>query len=231
MTSAAVSTDGMSVVIAYSENLTGTAEEADYAITVDGGYAGTISAAAVGTGANANKVTLTMSAAIPTGATVTNIVYDADEGSDAGSIKDAASTPNNAASQTLATVTNNSTVPAADETAPSMTSAAVSTDGLSVVITYSENLTGTAEAADYAITVDGGYAGTISAAVIGTGEDANKVTLTMSAAILGDATVTDLAYSATGGTTPGSIKDAATPPNSAETQTLAAVTNSSNVSS
>jgi len=225
MSSAAVSADGRSIVVTYSEPVTGTLEASDWGVTLSAGTT-TVTGATIGAGADANKVTLALSNTIDSTVTVTDLIYTATNGT-ANSVKDAAATPNNAATQTLAAVTNSSTV-AADVTAPAMSSAAVSADGLSVVITYSELLTGTAEAGDYGIAVDGGYAGTITGAAVGAGADANKVTLTMSSAIPQGAAVSDIVYTATAGTA-NSIKDAAASPNNAATQTLAAVTNSSTV--
>ena len=225
MSSAEVSTDGNTIVITYSEPVAGTLEASDWGVTLSTG-AVTVTGATIGSGADNNKITLTLSSTIPTGVTVTDLVYTANNGT-ANSVKDQAATPNAAADQTLATVTNNSTA-AADTTAPEMSSAAVSADGLSVVITYSEPLTGTAEAGDYAITVGGGYAGSISAATIGSGADANKVTLTMSAPIPQGAAVSNIVYTAANGTA-DSIKDKAAAPNAAADQTLATVTNSSKV--
>lgn len=113
--------------------------------------------------------------------------------------------------------------PTPDTTAPTMSSAAVATNGQSIVVTYSEALTGTAEASDYAVTLGSGST-TVTGATIGAGADANKVTLTLSNTIPSGVLVTDLVYDATAGTA-NSIKDAAS--NSAATQTLAAVTNNS----
>ncbi|MDO9601872.1 MAG: DUF4214 domain-containing protein [Rhodocyclaceae bacterium] len=117
--------------------------------------------------------------------------------------------------------------PGPDTTAPTMISAAVAANGLSIVVTYSEALTGTAEAGDYGVTLSTGTT-TVTAATIGSGADANKVTLTVSNAIGSAVTVSNLVYTATAGTA-NSIKDAAA--NSAPTQTLASVTNSSSASS
>lgn len=107
---------------------------------------------------------------------------------------------------------------AADHVAPAMTSAAVAADGRSIVITYSENLTGTAEAADYAVTPASGMT-SVTSATLGTGGNANKVTLTLSSPIIVGTTAT-IAYTGGNGTA-NSIKDTATNPvNSAITQTL-----------
>lgn len=106
-----------------------------------------------------------------------------------------------------------------DTEAPTMISAAVSADGLSVVVTYSEALIGTAEAGDYGVTLSAN-----STTVTGATISGNTVTLTVSNTIPTGVTVSNLVYTATAGTV-GSIKDAAA--NSAATQTLASVTNGS----
>ncbi len=228
MTSAAVSADGTKMVITYSEPLTGTAEAGDYGVTLSSGNLTSATSATIGTGVNANKVTLDLSLAIRSTTTVSNLTYTAADGID-NSIKDAAAIPNNAPTQTLATVINGSTltVVPVDTKAPAMSSAAVSADGTKLVITYSEPLTGTAEAGDYAIALSSGSV-TATAATIGTGAAANKVTLTLSGIIKSTNTVSNLVYTATAGTA-NSIKDTATMPNNAATQTLATVINGSTV--
>ncbi|MDO9139133.1 MAG: SwmB domain-containing protein, partial [Methylobacter sp.] len=228
MVSALVSTDGTKLVITYSEPLTGTAEAGDYGVTLSSGNLTSATSATIGTGIDANKVTLDLSLAILSTTTVSNLIYTATEGTP-NSIKDAATVPNNAPTQTLSTVTNGSTLTAApaDTTPPTMLSAAVSADGTKLVITYSEPLTGTAEAGDYALTLSSGSA-TVTAAVIGTGANANKVTLTLSDTINSTTTVSNLAYDAAAGTA-NSIKDTATVPNNAPSQILATVVNSSTV--
>jgi Ca2+-binding RTX toxin-like protein len=108
MTSAAVSADGLKLVISYSEPLTGTPETADFAIT--GLESVTVSSAAIGMGTDTNKVFLTLSAAISSGVSLSNLIYTAEAGTEVNSIKDVATPANNAATQTLATITNDSTV-------------------------------------------------------------------------------------------------------------------------
>ena len=110
-----------------------------------------------------------------------------------------------------------------DTTAPMMLSAEVSEDGFSIVITYSENITGTIEASDWAFD---GSSSTINGAAIGTSIDANKVTLSLDTAIDDSEVLTNLVYTANNGTF-DSIKDIAG--NSAITQTLTTVTNSSTI--
>ena len=113
-----------------------------------------------------------------------------------------------------------------DSTPPTMQSASVTTDGTQIIITYSEPISGELEAGDYAVTLSSGSV-TFSAVTLGTGADANKVTLTASALISSGVTVSNLVYTASNGTS-GSVKDAAG--NLAVDQTLGAVTNSSTLS-
>jgi hypothetical protein len=94
-----------------------------------------------------------------------------------------------------------------------MQNAVVSADGTTLTIIYSEPLTGTVEKIDY--TVAGN---TVTAAIIGTGADSNKVILTLGTPVT-SASLTGVTYTATNGT-PNSIKDAATPANAAYTSTL-----------
>lgn len=117
-----------------------------------------------------------------------------------------------------------SPAPTPDTTAPTMSSAVVAANGLSIVVTYSEALTGTAELGDYAVTLGSGGTAVTGATISG-----NTVTLTVSNAITDVAVVTGVVYTATEGTA-NSIKDAAS--NSAATQTLAqaSITNGSGVS-
>ena len=110
MISAAVSTDGQSIVVSYSEPVGGTPEAGDYAVTLSPGSI-SVAGAAIGTGADNNKVTLALSNTIPAGQTVTNVAYTATNGTD-NSTTDTATEPNFALTQTLGTVTNNSTAAA-----------------------------------------------------------------------------------------------------------------------
>ncbi|MDD3854063.1 DUF4347 domain-containing protein, partial [Sulfurimonas sp.] len=187
------------------------------------------SAFAVTTGGSNNAVTnvsidgewveLTLTTPVTSGQTVTVAYTDPTAGNDANAIQDA--TGNDAVTIAAQDVWNY----VQDTTKPTMTSAAVSSDGLSIVITYSEAVAGTLQAGDYAVTLSSGTA-TVTAAAIGTDADANKVTLTLGSAITSDLTVTNLVYTATAGTA-NSVVDTATPSNAALTQTLATVTNDS----
>lgn len=118
-------------------------------------------------------------------------------------------------------------VAVADSTAPVMSSAAIAANGSSIVITYSENLTGSAEAGDYAVSLGSGTT-SVTTATIGTGSNANQVTLALGSPIVAGNTAS-VAYTAAAGTA-NSIRDAAS--NAALTQTLApgSVSNNSSAS-
>ncbi|QVL45093.1 MAG: Ig-like domain-containing protein [Methylophilaceae bacterium] len=125
MNSAVVSSNGLSIVITYSELVGGTLEPADYAVTIDGqAYSGTIDAAVIGTDSDANKVTLTLSSPIQSGSVVTNLIYTANAGA-VNSVTDVVGNP--AASQTLSSVSNGSS---ADTIAPTVTSITVADSSL-----------------------------------------------------------------------------------------------------
>ncbi|MDO8453215.1 MAG: hypothetical protein Q7S59_01435 [Sulfurimonas sp.] len=113
-----------------------------------------------------------------------------------------------------------------DVAAPAILSAEVAADGKSIVVTHSEVLTGTPEAADYEVTLSGGSTTSVTGATLGTGADANKITLTLSNVVLSTLNVTDLVYTSSAGVA-DSIKDASILSNKATTQTLASVTNNS----
>lgn len=146
MVSAAVSSDGLSVVITYSESLTGPAEATDYGFSVSGNYLGSLSGAAIGSGQNANQVTLTMSTPIPQGATVSDLMYFPSAGVQ-DSTKDLALNP--AVYGHLNTLTNNSTF-ILDITAPTISAFSVASD-TTLSVTSSES--GTAQLYDGATAI------------------------------------------------------------------------------
>lgn len=102
-----------------------------------------------------------------------------------------------------------------DAIPPYMQSATVSADGLSLVITYTEALGGTLEVGDFSVN-NGAYA--VTAATIGAGSDANKLTLTLGTAVTQGASV-EVLYDSTNGTA-NSLTDTATPANAAPTNGL-----------
>jgi Ca2+-binding RTX toxin-like protein len=111
-----------------------------------------------------------------------------------------------------------------DLVAPRIVSASVSIDGRSIVITHSESLTGTPEASDYGVTLSSGSVA-ITGATLGSGVDANKVTIALSDAVAAGLSVTNLVH-----TSSNALSDGAIVPYSLSTQTLNSVTNSSLVS-
>lgn len=136
----------------------------------------------------------------------------------------------NAAGPGAASATVSGTPVAAPDTAPpTMQSAVISVDGLQLEIVYDEALSGRPEGDDYGFSVDGSpYSGAITEAVLGTGADADRVTLHLDTAIpAGDDLVTNLVYTASAGA-PNSVLDLAGNP--APDQTLATLTNRSTVS-
>jgi len=215
--SAATSTDGTKVILTYDEALSATTAEVGAFTVKVGGVDRTVTGVSV----NGLTVELTLATAVTSGQSVT-VAYTASNEPAVNAVQDAAGNDAESISP-AATVTNS--VP--DTTAPTMLSAEVSADGLSIVITYSEPVAGTLEAGDYGVTLSTGTA-SITGATVGTGENTHKVTLTLAAAIVPGLTVTNLVYTKTAGTT-SSVVDTASPANAAETQTLATVTNSSTV--
>jgi len=111
-----------------------------------------------------------------------------------------------------------------DVVAPRIVSASVSIDGRSIVITHSEVLTGTPEASDYGVTLSSGSVA-ITGATLGSGVDANKVTIALTEPIAAGLSVTNLVHTSTNALSDTSIVSYSLP-----TQTLTSVTNSSLVS-
>lgn len=172
MSSAMIDSTGLSVVITYSEALSGTPEVGDYVITLGSGTT-TVSTAVI----NGNAVLLTLANPIGVGVTVSEIVYTASNGT-ADSIKDVAT--NSAITQNLftANITNNST---ADITAPVLSTATV--NGATLVLTYGEALdaTNAPVIGDFAVTVAG-----INSLVV----SGSTVTLALASAVTEGQTVT-----------------------------------------
>jgi Ca2+-binding RTX toxin-like protein len=106
--SAEVSIDGRSIVITHSEALSGLPEAGDYGVTLSSGTA-IITGATLGSGADAHKVTIALSDTIASNVSVTNLVYSSSAGT-VNSIQDATAIANKAVSQTVAFVSNNSSV-------------------------------------------------------------------------------------------------------------------------
>ena len=180
--SAAVSPDGLSLIITYDEPLsTTTAATTDFVVNVDSSPV-TISSVA----ASGSAVTLTLVVAIQTSQTV-EFSYTQPAGTDA--IQDLAG--NKAISLPITSATNGST----DTTPPTFVSAAVSPDGLSLIITYDEPLsTTTAATTDFVVNVDSSPVTISSVAASG-----SAVTLTLVVAIQTSQTV-EFSYTQPAGT-------------------------------
>ncbi|WP_215902152.1 SwmB domain-containing protein, partial [Acinetobacter bereziniae] len=88
-----------------------------------------------------STVVLTLGTAVTAGQAVEVGYTDPTAGNDVNAIQDAAG--NDAASLPATPVSNDSTVPGGDTTAPTFVSAAVDTTGTSLTLTYSEALDGT----------------------------------------------------------------------------------------
>lgn len=83
---------------------------------------------------------------------------------------------------------NGNVIPSADITAPILQSANISNDGLSIVLTYSENLTGSVSSSDYSISNIAISNATISG---------KTVTLSVSSAIVNGTTIGQITYNGT----------------------------------
>ncbi|WP_215900947.1 SwmB domain-containing protein, partial [Acinetobacter bereziniae] len=136
--SAAVDTTGTSLTLTYSEALDGTHPPAvgDFTVTAGGQVVTVTNVAVVG-----STVVLTLGAPVTAGQAVEVGYTDPTAGNDLNAIQDAAG--NDAASLPATPVSNDSTVPGGDTTAPTFVSAAVDTTGTSLTLTYSEALDGT----------------------------------------------------------------------------------------
>lgn len=148
--SAAVSTDGTKIVLTYSETLGSTvAPAAAFTVAVN-----KAALAVTSVGASEATIELTLASTISNTDAVT-IAYKApkaDAGTDNQAIQDSAGL--DAIGIKSATVTNNSTLTGPDLTAPVFQSAAVSSDGTKIVLTYDEALGATvAIAKAFTITV------------------------------------------------------------------------------
>jgi uncharacterized repeat protein (TIGR02059 family) len=204
LSTAAIPSAGTTLVLTYNEALDTGSTPAAGAFSLSG-TARTVSSVAV----SGSAVTLTLSGAVAIGATVT-VSYTAG----GAPIRDVAG--NNAANLSSQAVTNNSTD---DQTAPTLSSAAVASDGLSLVLTYSEALdTGSVPAAgDF--TLGNFFRSTISSV----GVSGSAVTLTFGAAV--GSIETSLTVSYTPGT--NKIRDASSNHNLAASLSSQAVTNNS----
>jgi uncharacterized repeat protein (TIGR02059 family) len=154
--SAAVDTTGTSLTLTYSEALDGTHPPAvgDFTVTADGQVVTVTGVTVVG-----STVVLTLGTAVTAGQAVEVSYTDPTAGNDLNAIQDAAG--NDAASLPATPVSNDSTVPGGDTTAPTFVSAAVDTTGTSLTLTYSEALDGTHPPAVGDFTVTAGQSVTV----------------------------------------------------------------------
>lgn len=200
-TMVSASYSGTEVVITYSEPLSGTPEAYDYTL---GGTMTYIRSASLGSGANSNKVFLTLYNSASSGS-ITSIAYNANSGT-ANSVQDVAL--NAAPTQTLAS----GAIAYGDFTAPSIVSAEY--EGSTLTLYYSETLAGSVEVGDFTVSLSNSTQATISS-----GSISGKTVVLSTSSPLAANSITSLSYSATSGAA-NSIKDAASPANSAPDQTL-----------
>ena len=130
---AAMSSDGYTLTLTYDEVLDATNQPStgDFAVTVAGSAADVSSVNVDG-----RAVLVGLDSAVTAGQDVKVTYTDPSTDNDANAIQDPAG--NDAATLTNQSVANTSTVP--DERAPEFETAAVSSDGLTLTLTYDENL-------------------------------------------------------------------------------------------
>ncbi|WP_308464226.1 SwmB domain-containing protein, partial [Acinetobacter bereziniae] len=217
--SAAVDTTGTSLTLTYSEALDGTHPPAvgDFTVTAGGQVVTVTNVAVVG-----STVVLTLGTAVTAGQAVEVGYTDPTAGNDVNAIQDAAG--NDAASLPATPVSNDSTVPGGDTTAPTFVSAAVDTTGTSLTLTYSEALDGTHPPAvgDFTVTAGGQVVTVTNVAVVG-----STVVLTLGTAVTAGQAV-EVGYTdPTAGNDVNAIQDLAG--NDAATLPTTSVTNDSTV--
>ena len=147
---AAMSSDGVTLTLTYDEVLDETNRPAttDFAVTVAGQSADVSSLDVSGRG-----VLLTLDSAVTAGQDVKVTYTDPTANDDANAIQDPAG--NDAATLTNRSVANTSAVP--DGTPPEFESAAMSSDGLTLTLTYNEYLDGSngPATADFVVSAEG----------------------------------------------------------------------------
>lgn len=180
---AAVSTDGTKIVLTYLEPLASNnlPDTLSFEVKV-GGERKTISSVTV----SGSTIELNMARRIPPSAAVLMSYTDPTTSDDVAAIQDVSY--NDAGTIPERSVTNSST---ADATSPTLVSAAVTTDGLKLVLTYSEALGSTTTAGSSFIVTVGGLTRSVSSVAV----SGSTVELTLSSAVLAGASVT-VAYNA-----------------------------------
>ena len=176
---AAMSSDGYTLTLTYDEVLDATNQPStgDFAVTVAGSAADVSSVNVDG-----RAVLLNLVSAVTAGQDVKVTYTDPSTDNDANAIQDPAG--NDAVTLTNQSVANTSTVP--DERAPEFSSAEVSSDGLTLTLTYDENLDGGngPVPADFVVSVEGERRTVSTVTVSGT-----DVALRMAGVITSDLTV------------------------------------------
>ncbi|MFC7205544.1 SwmB domain-containing protein [Comamonas endophytica] len=195
--SAVTGAQGATLVLTYDEALDAANPPAadSFVVNVDGAPV-----AITGLSISGNAVVLALAAPVPQGAAVTVAYGDPTAGNDGAALQDLAG--NDAASLAPTGVTN--TVP--DSTPPVFVSAATSSDGGAVVLSYGEALDGAnpPPAAGFAVTVDGA-----AVAVTGVAVSGASVVLTLATAVPSGAAVTVAYADPTAGNDANAIQDAA----------------------
>ena len=199
---AATSSDGLTIVLTFDEELDGGngPRTSDFAVTVQGERRNVSTATVSG-----KTVTLDLGSAITSGETVAVIYTDPTAGvDDRNAIQD--SVGNDAASLTEP-VTNNSTVE--DTQAPNLERAETSTDGGRIILTFSEVLDSTSVPADsaFTVTVDDASASLASASPVTI--RGRTVVLGLDSAVTENQTITVSYDDPTDGNDSGVIQDPA----------------------
>ncbi len=176
---AAMSSNGGTLTLTYDEVLDATNRPStgDFAVTVAGQSADVSSVDVTG-----RAVLVGLVSAVTAGQDVKVTYTDPSTDNDANAIQDPAG--NDAVTLTNQSVANSSTVP--DERAPEFSSAEVSSDGLTLTLTYDENLDGGngPRPADFVVSVEGERRTVSTVTVSGT-----DVALRMAGVITSDLTV------------------------------------------
>jgi uncharacterized repeat protein (TIGR02059 family) len=212
-------TNGQTIVLTYDENMGGVAPTGNMFTVLVDGVASTVSSASV----SGQQVTLTMSPPIEIGQTV-SVAYAApsptNNWADAAAIQDVYG--NDAISINTTSITNTSTA-VVDRAVPVFQSAATTTNGTQIVLTYNEALSSTtALPADYTITLNGMTFSPTAVSVSG-----STVTLTVGTNIVAgeSVSVSYTAHTSSGSTTNSAIQDLSG--NDATSLSNTAVTNNS----
>ncbi|WP_288382117.1 SwmB domain-containing protein, partial [uncultured Acinetobacter sp.] len=199
--SATVDNTGTQLVLTYNKDL----DSANlplinsFAVTADGQIV-----AVTGVSVNGSTVMLTLGTPVTAGQAVEVGYTDPTAGNDVNAIQDAAG--NDAASLPATPVSNDSTVPGGDTTAPTFVSAEVDTTGTSLTLTYSEALDGTHPPAvgDFTVTAGGQIVTVTGVTVVG-----STVVLILGAPVTAGQAV-EVGYTdPTAGNDPNAIQDIA----------------------